>query len=104
VLEQFPERTEADLYFWVAYQRERLRERYGYMPPDEEVATLLKERFRAARRPADQDSQRALRAAIRAAPNRPRAAASDPTGSGKLSSRHLKVPVALVAHLVKRVA
>ena len=45
VLREFPRRTEADLYLWVAYYRERLRQRYGVMPPDEEVAQVLKERF-----------------------------------------------------------
>ncbi len=39
IMEEFPQRTEADLYLWVAYHRERLRERYGVMPPDREVAS-----------------------------------------------------------------
>ncbi|MCU0510652.1 MAG: hypothetical protein MUC34_20240 [Anaerolineae bacterium] len=45
VLEEFPQRTEADLYIWVAYHRERLRESYGEMPPDREVAAGLADRF-----------------------------------------------------------
>ena len=45
VLEAFPRRTEADLYIWVAYHRERLKELYGEMPPDREVAATLAERF-----------------------------------------------------------
>ena len=45
VMKEFPQRTEADLYLWVAYHRERLRERYGVMPPDKEVAAALAEQF-----------------------------------------------------------
>jgi hypothetical protein len=45
VLEEFPQRTEADLYIWVAYHRERLKENYGEMPPDREVAATLADRF-----------------------------------------------------------
>lgn len=45
VLKEFPQRTAADLYLWVAYHRERLRERYGVMPPDREVAAALAEQF-----------------------------------------------------------
>jgi hypothetical protein len=45
VLREFPQRTEADLYIWVAYHRERLKERYGGMPPDREVAAALADRF-----------------------------------------------------------
>lgn len=45
VLKEFPRRTEADLYIWIAYHRERLKERYGGMPPDREVAAGLGDRF-----------------------------------------------------------
>lgn len=45
VLREFPARTEADLYLWVAYHRERLRERYGAMPDDRTVAAALAEQF-----------------------------------------------------------
>jgi hypothetical protein len=45
VMKEFPQRTEADLYLWVAYHSERLRERYGVMPPDKEVAAALAEQF-----------------------------------------------------------
>ena len=45
VLAEFPQRTEADLYIWVAYHRERLKEGYGEMPPDREVAAGLADRF-----------------------------------------------------------
>jgi hypothetical protein len=45
VLREFPRRTEADLYLWVAYHRERLRELYGVMPSDAEVATRLAHEF-----------------------------------------------------------
>ncbi len=44
-LKGFPQRTEADLYLWVAYHRERLKERYGEMPPDREVAADLADKF-----------------------------------------------------------
>jgi len=42
LLEHFPERTEADLYLWVAYHRERLAREYGLAPldPDTAVATF----------------------------------------------------------------
>ncbi len=30
VLKEFPNRTEADLYMWITYHRDRLRERYGH--------------------------------------------------------------------------
>jgi hypothetical protein len=72
VLEEFPNRTEADLYLWVAYHRERLRERYGVMPADAEVAAVLKDRFSG--RPLGRlikTIQRALRAARRAAAESP---------------------------------
>jgi hypothetical protein len=45
VLQEFPQRTEADLYIWVAYHRERLKERYGGMPADRDVAAALADRF-----------------------------------------------------------
>lgn len=45
VLKEFPKRTEADLYLWVAYHRERLKERYGEMPADREVAAGLGDKF-----------------------------------------------------------
>ncbi len=45
VLREFPQRTAADLYLWVAYHRELLRERYGVMPADRDVAAALAEQF-----------------------------------------------------------
>ncbi len=45
VLEEFPHRTEADLYLSVAWHRERLKEKYGVPPRDQEVAAGLAERF-----------------------------------------------------------
>ncbi len=45
VLEEFPNRTEADLYLWVAWHRERLKEQSGQQPPDQEVAAGLARRF-----------------------------------------------------------
>jgi hypothetical protein len=41
ILAHFPRRTEADLYLWVARERERLREQYGEMPTDKEAAESL---------------------------------------------------------------
>ncbi len=72
ILDEFPNRTEADLYLWVAYHRERLRHGYGVMPPDEEVVAVLKDRFSG--RPLGRlikTIQRALRAARRAAAESP---------------------------------
>lgn len=72
VLSEFPDRTEADLYLWVAYHRERLRPRYGRTLPNEEVAEVLKERFSG--RPVGRlvkTVQRALRAAMHAAAESP---------------------------------
>jgi hypothetical protein len=45
ILKEFPDRTEADLYLWIAYHRERLKERYGEMPLDRDVAASLAEQF-----------------------------------------------------------
>ena len=45
VLKEFPRRTEADLYIWVAYHRERLHELYGVTPDYSEVATRLAQQF-----------------------------------------------------------
>jgi hypothetical protein len=45
IMGEFPRRTEADLYLWVACYREQLRERYGEMPPDAQVATEIAEQF-----------------------------------------------------------
>jgi hypothetical protein len=45
ILKEFPHRTEADLYLWVAYHRERLRDLYGVMPAPTEVAARLAEQF-----------------------------------------------------------
>ncbi len=45
ILKEFPDRTEADLYLWIAYHRERLKERYGEMPADRDVAVTLAEHF-----------------------------------------------------------
>lgn len=42
VLDHFPERTEADLYLWIAHHREELAQRYGLAPlsPDAAVSTF----------------------------------------------------------------
>ncbi|MBX3013340.1 MAG: hypothetical protein KF832_17605 [Caldilineaceae bacterium] len=43
LLAHFPERTEADLYLWIAHHRERLAAHYGLAPldPDTAVSTFL---------------------------------------------------------------
>lgn len=41
VLREFPTRTEADLYLWVAYHRERLKEVHGDLPDARDVAASL---------------------------------------------------------------
>ena len=42
VLDQFPERTETDVYLWIAHHREQISQRYGLAPlsPDVAVATF----------------------------------------------------------------
>ncbi|MEZ4657446.1 MAG: hypothetical protein R2911_07730 [Caldilineaceae bacterium] len=42
ILEHFPERTEADLYLWIVYHRERLAQHYELAPlsPEEAVITF----------------------------------------------------------------
>ena len=71
-MKEFPQRTEADLYLWIAYHRERLRERYGVMPPDKEVAAALAEQF--SDRPIARlvkTVARTIRAAVKATPEPP---------------------------------
>jgi len=41
VLREFPTRTEADLYLWVAWHRERLKEIHGDLPDARDVAASL---------------------------------------------------------------
>lgn len=72
ILQEFPQRTEADLYLWVAYHRERLKEAYGVMPPDREVAAALAEQFSG--RPVARFVKtvtRAISAAVKAAAESP---------------------------------
>lgn len=72
VLKEFPQRTAADLYLWVAYHRERLRERYGVMPADRDVAAALAEQF--SDRPIARLAKtvaRAISAAVKAAVETP---------------------------------
>lgn len=79
ILKHFPKRTEADLYFWVAYHRERLKERYGDMPPDREVAASLVDKFSG--RPIARfvkTISRAIDAAIQAASETPEPPAPAP--------------------------
>lgn len=82
VMREFPYRTEADLYLWVAYHRERLRERYGVMPQDKDVAAALAEQF--SDRPIARlvkTVARAIHAAVKAAaesPEPPSAPAESP--------------------------
>ncbi len=88
VLKSFPQRTEADLYIWVAYHRERLKERYGEMPPDRDVAVRLAERFSG--RPIERFVKmiaRAVTAAIRAAAESPEPPVSADPDGGETSSK-----------------
>lgn len=84
VLGSFPQRTEADLYIWIAYHRERLKERYGGMPADRDVAAGLADRFSG--KPFGRFVKmisRAVNAALKAAaesPEPPSAAAVEQTG------------------------
>ncbi len=72
ILKEFLKRTEADLYLWMAYHRERLRDRYGEAPPDKEIAASLAEQF--SDRPIAKlvkTITRAISAAMRAAAESP---------------------------------
>lgn len=72
VLKEFPSRTEADLYLWVAYHRERMRERDGLSLPDQTVAESLAQQF--SERPVvklAKTVRRAIRAAAEAAAESP---------------------------------
>lgn len=72
VLHEFPDRTEADLYLWVAYHRERLKTEHGDMPCDRDVATAIAEQY--SDRPLVgfvRSIARAIRAAVRAATHTP---------------------------------
>jgi hypothetical protein len=86
VLQDFPGRTETDLYLWVAYHRERLSLQYGVPVPTREVLDGLAHDFsqrgffRFAR-----GVRRAVRAAIEAATESP--APPDLPGTG-----HLPIP------------
>ena len=71
-MKEFPQRTEADLYLWVAYHRERLRERYGVMPQDKDVAAALAEQF------SDRPITRLVRTVARAIHAAMKAAAESP--------------------------
>lgn len=72
VLKEFPKRTAADLYLWVAYHRERLKERYGVMPPDREVAAALAEQF------SDRPIARLVKTVVRAITAAVKAASESP--------------------------
>jgi len=72
ILKEFPRRTEADLYLWVAYHRERLKERYGTMPADRDVALELAEQF------SDRPFARLVKAVTRAICAAVRAAGESP--------------------------
>jgi len=91
VMKEFPQRTEADLYLWVSYHRERLHELYGVMPPDKEVAATLAEQF--SDRPIARLTKtvaRAIRGAMKAAsesPIPPVARASSEEVSSEASAR-----------------
>ena len=72
IMKEFPQRTEADLYLWVAYHRERLREHYGVMPLDKDVVAALAEQF------SDRPITRLVRAVARAIRAARKAAAESP--------------------------
>ncbi len=72
VLGEFPKRTEADLYLWVAYHRERLRDKYGVAPADREIAASLAEQF------SDRPVARLVRTVTRAISAAVKAAAESP--------------------------
>lgn len=79
VLKEFPQRSEADLYLWVAYHREKLKEQHGSAPPDQEVAAALAQEF--SDRPIAgfvKRITRAIRAAVKAAGESP----EPPSSSG----------------------
>jgi hypothetical protein len=73
VLKEFPKRTEADLYLWVGYHRERLRGRYGSTPPDTVVASSLAEQF------SDRPLAKLVKTVVRAISAAIRAAAESPS-------------------------
>ncbi len=88
VLKEFPKRTEADLYLWVSYHRERLRARYGVTFPDAVVANRLAEEF--SERPLAKLSKavvRAMTAAVRAARAGPEPPSPDGAGVGAAEPR-----------------
>lgn len=72
VLGEFPQRTEADLYLWVAWHRERLKEVEGELPPPGDVAADLAHRF------SERPWRRLIKAAIRAIRAAMAAAAESP--------------------------
>jgi hypothetical protein len=79
ILQQFPDRTEADLYLWIAYHRELLKDRYGEMPLDRDVAAALAEQF--SERPIARFVKmitRAVAAAVKAAAESPEPPAPAP--------------------------
>jgi hypothetical protein len=76
-------RSEADLYLWVSYHRERLHARFGVTFPDTVVANHLVEEF--SERPLARLSKtvvRAMNAAVRAARSTPEPPNFDATGAG----------------------
>jgi hypothetical protein len=82
VLREFPRRTEADLYLWVAYHRERLRERYGETPEDSEVLDALAAQF------SDRPVARLVKAVVRAIGAAIRAAADSPAPPAPVVPAH----------------
>jgi hypothetical protein len=79
ILSEFPGRTEADLYLWVAYHRERLKKRYGVMPDDRTVAASIADQFSG--KPVARFTKRitrAVNAAMAAAAESPEPPVSEP--------------------------
>ena len=73
ILEDFPSRTETDLYLWLCHNQEELSARYGDQVLMEEAADDLAQRFGQTRLPA-RPVRQALRRMTEAAANRTSAA------------------------------
>lgn len=70
---EFPASTEADLYLWLAYHREKIKANKGWMPSERYVALFLADRFSG--RPLKRmwkAVERSVRAALQAARESPR--------------------------------
>ncbi len=90
ILKSFPQRTEADLYIWVAYHRERLKVRYGEMPKDGDVAADTCQAVqRAAGEPLRQDDQQGRQRGGQGGSGVSRAACAIRAGTGRNEARRI---------------